>query len=54
LMACADQGIGEQEQQYYQALESVGGFEVSGDRLTIFYDGGQGALNFVRADAASP
>ena len=53
LMACADEGISEQEQQYYQALESVGEFEVSGDRLTIFYNDGQGVLNFVSADAAA-
>lgn len=52
LMACADENIGEQEQQYYQALETAGEFEVSGDRLTIYYNDGQGVLNFVSADAA--
>jgi heat shock protein HslJ len=45
LMACAPKGIGEQEQRYFQALETTSRFGLAGDRLTIWYDGGQGVLN---------
>jgi heat shock protein HslJ len=49
LMACADSNVTQQEQQFFQALESAGRFELTEDQLTIQYDGGQGVLNFVSA-----
>jgi heat shock protein HslJ len=49
LMACADSNVTQQEQQFFQALESAGRFEHTEDQLTIQYDGGQGVLNFISA-----
>jgi heat shock protein HslJ len=47
LIACEDESITAQEQQYYEALRSAGRFEVAADRLTIWYGGEAGTLNFV-------
>jgi heat shock protein HslJ len=49
-MACTGAGIMEQEQRYYQALQSVGEFEMVGDELRITYGEGQGTLIFTRVD----
>lgn len=46
LMACADMNVTNQEQQYLQALGTVDRFEMSGDSLTLWYDSGNGVLNF--------
>jgi heat shock protein HslJ len=48
LMACESEGIGQQEQHFFQSLETAGRFELSGDPLTIWYDNGQGVLNWVK------
>ncbi len=48
LMACADEAVNKQEAQYFKALESASGFEVSADKLTILYDNGQSKLIFVK------
>jgi heat shock protein HslJ len=49
LVACLDEQVMEQEQQYFQALQTAGQYELAADRLTIYYDGGQGVLNFAPA-----
>ena len=46
LMACADMGVTNQEQQYLQALATVERFELTDDSLTLWYDSGNGVLNF--------
>lgn len=45
--ACADERANRQEQRFFQALESAVRFELVDGRLSIFYDGGGSALNFV-------
>ena len=54
MMACADDQVNQQEQRYFKALQAAGTFEVTGDRLTIWYDNQQGVLNFTAAAAATP
>jgi heat shock protein HslJ len=49
LRACVDDSANQQEAQYVGALESTGAYELNGDTLTIFYDGGSSALHFVKA-----
>ena len=48
LMACADEQVMAQEGLFFAALQSATSFEISADRLTIFYDNGQSQLTFVR------
>jgi putative lipoprotein len=48
LMACEQEGLGQQEQRYFQALETTSRFELTGDRLTVWYGDAQGVLNFVK------
>ena len=45
-MACADERVTEQEQRYFQALESAGRYELDGNQLRIWYDNGAGLLVF--------
>lgn len=52
LRACADSQATEQEQRYFQALESASAYEVQGDRLRITYDGG--VMIFEKAVRAEP
>lgn len=51
LMACADDDVTAQEQAFLDALRAAETFTQTEDRLTIYYDGGQSALQFVQADA---
>lgn len=52
LRACEQEGITQQEQNYFQALEVAGRFELDGDHLAIRYDDGQGVLNYVKLEGA--
>lgn len=54
LVACEQEGIGHQEQTYFQALELAGRFELASDRLTIWYGDQGDKLNFVAAANATP
>jgi heat shock protein HslJ len=48
LRACADPAQGTQEQQYLAALELARTYQVTGDQLTLFRDGGTIAATFQR------
>jgi heat shock protein HslJ len=52
--ACADNQVTEQEQQYFQALQSAAGYELDGNTLHITYDDGNGVLVFEAAVQAIP
>ncbi len=47
LMACVDEKVMQQETLYFTAPQSASSYEISGDNLTIFYDGGVNQLNFI-------
>jgi heat shock protein HslJ len=49
LRACADPAIGTQEQQYLAALELAKTYQVTGNQLTLFRDGGTIAVTAQRA-----
>jgi hypothetical protein len=48
-MACEDEAVTKQEQLYFEALESAGRYEVSGNLLRIWYDNEAGVLVFETA-----
>lgn len=50
MMACSREEIAQQENAFLQALESVHGFALSENRLTIWYGGDQGVLNWLKSD----
>jgi hypothetical protein len=54
LIACADQAVMEQEQQYLEALRTASRFMVEGDTLEIWYQNDGGVLNFERSSGATP
>jgi heat shock protein HslJ len=49
--ACLDDAATRQETRYLDALQKAVRFARTGDRLTVFYDGGRGVLRFVRVPA---
>jgi heat shock protein HslJ len=49
LRACADPTVGAQEQQYLAALALAKTYEVTGNQLTLFRDGGTIAVTAQRA-----
>jgi heat shock protein HslJ len=46
LVACEDDQVTQQEQEYFRALESANSYELEGNHLRITYDGGEGLLVF--------
>jgi heat shock protein HslJ len=51
LRACADAAIGTQEQQYLAALELATTYQVTGNQLTLFRDGGTIAVTATRTSS---
>ena len=47
--ACEDERVTEQEQRYFQALETASEYQVESDQLRITYDNGNGLLIFAAA-----
>jgi heat shock protein HslJ len=54
LIACEDEAVNHQEQEYLSALRTAGRFMVADDRLVIWYGDDQNVLNFVRIPASRP
>jgi heat shock protein HslJ len=52
--ACLEEGVTEQEQRYFEALESASTYQVEGNQLHITYDGGNGLLIFEASLPAGP
>lgn len=51
-MACVDENMMKQENQYFKSLSTANKFELTGDRLVISYDNGQSTLNFIKGTAS--
>lgn len=50
-MACMEpEGVQEQEQRFFEAMEAAGEFELTDDQLVIRYDDGMGVLTFNRVE----
>lgn len=49
--ACVDEDLMDQEQRYFEALQSAGPFMLADGSLTLFFDEGQGRLDFVAREA---
>lgn len=49
MMACTQEDIGKQEQNYFLALETASNFVLDEGRLRIWYESGQGVLNWVKS-----
>ncbi len=46
LMACVEEGVTEQEQDYLTALSGANEYQIEGDQLIIWYDNGGGVMTF--------
>jgi putative lipoprotein len=53
-MACLEEGVTEQEQRFFEALETASEYRVEGDQLHITYDGGNGLMIFETAMPTGP
>ena len=51
-MACPGEGVMEQEMAYFQALRNADSFELIDDELRIWYNEGEGVLNFVSINSS--
>ncbi len=51
LMLCAKQEVGQQETEFFNALQNAGSFQLTGNSLTIWYEDGEKALNFITVEA---
>jgi heat shock protein HslJ len=54
LMACEDQAVNDQEQEYLQALRASGRFSLVDDSLTIWYENDRRVLHFARSPESTP
>jgi heat shock protein HslJ len=52
LMACSDEGLMDQETEFFDALRTAESFEFAGEGLTIRYEGG--LLKFSRVTSSAP
>jgi heat shock protein HslJ len=53
LIACADEAVTQQEQQYLEALRTASRFTIEGDTLRIAYQNDGGELIFARSSGAT-
>ncbi len=53
LKACAGEQVSQQEQRYFEALQTAARIEIAADNLTIWYEGGQSKLNFAKNNSAN-
>lgn len=51
--ACLDEGVMEQERQYYSALNAAASFELSENMLSIWYEGERNILRFMKVNGGS-
>lgn len=54
LRACADDRVTEQEERYFQALETANEYRIEGNQLQIIYDAGNGLMIFEPASSTGP
>jgi heat shock protein HslJ len=53
-MACMENGIGDQENRYLQALGAATRYELRGEKLLIYFQGNDKPLAFSRAAGGTP